>query len=61
MPVGTFAGHLVVDGTFYPVEEVEVKHYTFEVDVYLKDGNYNMLGVPTCIKCSTLVPNPTDL
>lgn len=40
VPVGSFSGHLVVDGTFYPVEEIDIKHYTFEVDLYLKDGNY---------------------
>jgi len=38
IPVGTYIGNLVVDGTFYPVEDVSVKHYTFEVDLYLKDG-----------------------
>ncbi|XP_053396642.1 dentin matrix acidic phosphoprotein 1-like [Mercenaria mercenaria] len=38
VPVGVYIGNLVIDGTFYPVEDVVVKHYTFEVDLYLKDG-----------------------
>ncbi|XP_052807269.1 uncharacterized protein LOC128236449 isoform X1 [Mya arenaria] len=37
VPVGGYVGNLVIDGTFYPVEDVNVKHYTFEVDLYLKD------------------------
>ncbi|KAL4232735.1 hypothetical protein ACF0H5_007423 [Mactra antiquata] len=38
VPVGVYVGNLVVDGQFYPVEDIAVKHYTFEVDLYLKDG-----------------------
>ncbi|XP_060589378.1 microtubule-associated protein futsch-like isoform X3 [Ruditapes philippinarum] len=37
IPVGVYIGNLVVDGTFYPVEDIVMKHYTFEVDLYLKD------------------------
>lgn len=48
IPVGAFAGHLVADGTFYPVEEIDVKHYTFEVDLYLKDGKL-IKCLPVCL------------
>ncbi|XP_052244904.1 uncharacterized protein LOC127854035 isoform X3 [Dreissena polymorpha] len=37
VPVGAYVGNLIIDGTFYPVEDVTIKHYTFEVDLYLKD------------------------
>ena len=38
IPTGKYVGNLVIDGVFYPVEDITVKHYTFEVDLYLKDG-----------------------
>ena len=41
LPTGKYVGNLVIDGVFYPVEDIVVKHYTFEVDLYLKDGEYN--------------------
>ena len=41
VPTGKYVGNLVIDGVFYPVEDIVVKHYTFEVDLYLKDGEYN--------------------
>ena len=44
IPTGKYVGNLVVDGVFYPVEDITVKHYTFEVDLYLKDGRYYCLG-----------------
>ena len=40
IPTGKYVGNLVIDGVFYPVEDIVVKHYTFEVDLYLKDGRY---------------------
>ena len=40
IPTGKYVGNLVIDGVFYPVEDIVVKHYTFEVDLYLKDGGY---------------------
>ena len=41
LPTGKYVGNLVIDGVFYPVEDIVVKHYTFEVDLYLKDGECN--------------------
>ncbi|XP_021341406.1 uncharacterized protein LOC110442231 isoform X3 [Mizuhopecten yessoensis] len=38
IPCGVYKGNLVVDGRTYPVEDITVKHYTFEVDIYVKDG-----------------------
>lgn len=40
IPTGKYVGNLVIDGVFYPVEDITVKHYTFEVDLYLKDGKF---------------------
>ena len=39
IPTGVYKGTLVVDQKPYPVEEVTVKHYTFEADLYIKEGN----------------------
>ena len=45
IPTGKYVGNLVIDGVFYPVEDIVVKHYTFEVDLYLKDGRYRSVWV----------------
>ena len=35
---GVYRGNLVIDGNTYPIEDVIIKHYTFEADIYIKDG-----------------------
>ena len=42
VPCGVYKGNIVVDGRTYPVDEVSIKHYTFEVDLYIKEGNHNI-------------------
>lgn len=42
---GVYRGNLVIDGDTYPIEDVVIKHYTFEADIYIKDGEN------TCRKC----------
>ncbi|XP_046553902.1 uncharacterized protein LOC124263354 isoform X3 [Haliotis rubra] len=37
VPSGDFHGNLVVEGATYPVEDHDVRPYTFEVDLYIKD------------------------
>ncbi|XP_067674008.1 uncharacterized protein [Haliotis asinina] len=37
VPSGDFHGNLVVEGTTYPVEDHNVRPYTFEIDLYIKD------------------------
>ncbi|KAK3583904.1 hypothetical protein CHS0354_033681 [Potamilus streckersoni] len=37
IPCGTYKGSLVVDCQNYPLEDISIKHYTFEVDLYTKD------------------------
>ena len=43
IPTGIYRGNLVVDGQTYPVEDITIKHYTFEADLYVKEGNLNYL------------------
>ncbi|XP_022292459.2 uncharacterized protein LOC111103465 isoform X4 [Crassostrea virginica] len=35
---GVYRGNLVIDGNTYPIEDVIIKHYTFEADIYIKDA-----------------------
>eukprot|EP00105_Crassostrea_gigas_P023634 XP_011443547.1 PREDICTED: uncharacterized protein LOC105339627 isoform X3 [Crassostrea gigas] len=35
---GVYRGNLVIDGDTYPIEDVVIKHYTFEADIYIKDA-----------------------
>ncbi|XP_046327209.2 uncharacterized protein LOC124111503 isoform X3 [Haliotis rufescens] len=37
VPSGDFHGNLVVEGATYPLEDHNVRPYTFEVDLYIKD------------------------
>ncbi|XP_071136007.1 putative leucine-rich repeat-containing protein DDB_G0290503 isoform X2 [Mytilus edulis] len=37
VPTGMYKGTLVIDEKSYPIDEVTVKHYTFEADLYVKD------------------------
>lgn len=37
-PCGEFTGHVIVEGKTYPVEEYSIRSYTFEVDLFIKDG-----------------------
>ncbi|XP_033740068.1 LOW QUALITY PROTEIN: uncharacterized protein LOC117327264 [Pecten maximus] len=46
IPCGVYKGNLVVDGRTYPVEDITVKHYTFEVDLYVKDDVIDDEGEP---------------
>ncbi|KAK3097330.1 hypothetical protein FSP39_008732 [Pinctada imbricata] len=37
IPTGVYRGNLVIDGQTYPVEDLTIKHYTFEADLYVKE------------------------
>ncbi|KAL5010944.1 hypothetical protein ScPMuIL_013249 [Solemya velum] len=37
VPCGNFSGKLVIDGCGFPVEDLIVKHYTFEVDLFIRE------------------------
>ncbi|XP_062567989.1 uncharacterized protein LOC134230238 isoform X3 [Saccostrea cucullata] len=34
---GVYRGNLVIEGNTYPIEDVVIKHYTFEADIYIKE------------------------
>lgn len=36
--IGVYRGNLVIDGDMYFIEDVVIKYYIFEVDIYIKDG-----------------------
>ena len=40
VPCGDFTGHVIVEGTTFPAETFSVRSYTFEVDLFLKEGAY---------------------
>ncbi|XP_069142243.1 dentin sialophosphoprotein-like isoform X3 [Argopecten irradians] len=56
IPCGVYKGNLVVDGRTYPVEDITVKHYTFEVDLYVKDGikPVEMIHTSILMSCDSL-------
>ncbi|XP_048768039.2 microtubule-associated protein futsch-like isoform X5 [Ostrea edulis] len=35
---GIYRGNLVIDGNTYPIEDVTIKHYTFEADIYVREA-----------------------
>ena len=46
VPCGDFTGHVIVEGKTYPVEAFSVRSYTFEVDLFLKEGTYTYYFLP---------------